>query len=68
LQAAGGIHAPADSLHDVAMGHKELFFATPTQETVLVVPELITHYMMAHGYQPPIQLRTAVAWRPPIEV
>ena len=49
-------------------GWRNLFFQVPGQDAIIVVPELIAHYIEAHGYQPPELFRDAVAWRPPLEL
>ena len=38
-------------------GHRDL---VPGEQRVYVAPELVLHYMNAHGYQPPEEFCTAV--------
>jgi hypothetical protein len=67
LEAAGGLKAPPEALRNVPSGSKELFLVLPDRAALLAAPELISHYIALHRYQPPEELRTALAWRPPIE-
>ena len=68
FEARGGVPALPESLTGLAVGFKDLFLAIPNEDAFFALPELISHYMTAHGYQPPPALREAVAWRPPVEV
>ena len=68
LEAAGGPAAPAKALRNLPMGYKDLFLAIPNRAAFFAVPELITHYIAFHGYQPPEGLREALTWRPPVEL
>ena len=68
FEAAGGLPAMPKSLDGIAVGYRDLFLRFPDQEALFAVPELISHYITAHRYQPPAALREAVAWRPPVEM
>ena len=37
----------------------------PTESVVYVAPELVTHYVEVHGYQPPVEFIAAVLACPP---
>ena len=57
--AAAGVHSCDLCLYDAeAHGSRTLFI--PGQELIYVCPELIVHYMNAHGYAPPEEFCRAV--------
>jgi len=60
----GGLHSCDLCLYEGPPGHRNLF--VPDDELVFVCPELITHYMNAHGYRPPDEFCAAVLACPPM--
>jgi len=59
-----GCHECQLCLYRGPSGNRNLF--VPSQGIVFVCPELITHYMNAHGYRPPSEFCRAVMNCPPM--
>lgn len=53
-----GVHRCDLCLYDGPLGHRNLFI--PAGDRAFVCPELITHFMNAHGYRPPEAFQAAV--------
>jgi hypothetical protein len=53
-----GVHCCDLCLYDGPPGHRNLFI--PAGDRAFICPELITHFMNAHGYRPPVEFRAAV--------
>jgi len=60
-----GFHNCDLCLYDGTPGHKNLFI--PNGRSAFVAPELIVHYMNAHGYRPPEEFCNAVLACPPMK-
>lgn len=56
--AGMGLHGCSLCQFDGAVGRKNLFI--PSGRTLYVAPELITHYIACHHYEPPEVFRSAV--------
>jgi hypothetical protein len=59
-----GLHECDLCLHRCQPGHRNLY--VPAYQKVFVAPELVAHYMNAHGYQPPDEFSSAVLACPPM--
>jgi hypothetical protein len=59
-----GLHICDICLYEGAPGTRNLF--VPCGAHVFVCPELVVHYMNAHGYRPPEEFCTAVLACPPM--
>jgi hypothetical protein len=55
---SAGFHECEMCLYDPARGHINLFI--PHGDVVFVTPELVAHYMNAHGYAPPDSVCEAI--------
>ena len=64
LPMAAGVHECDLCLYDGKKGNRHLF--VPGVGVLYVAPELIVHYMNAHGYQPPQEFCHAVLVCPPM--
>lgn len=62
--ATAGVHACDLCLYKGALGKSNLF--VPGHGFLYVCPELIVHYMNAHGYRPPAEFCHAVLACPPM--
>jgi hypothetical protein len=61
---AMGFHRCDLCLYDGPPGKRNLY--VPAAGAVFVAPELVTHYMNAHGYRPPDEFCAAVLACPPM--
>jgi hypothetical protein len=59
-----GFHRCDLCVYDGESGKRNLYI--PAGGSVLVAPELVTHYMNAHGYRPPDEFCAAVLACPPM--
>ena len=61
----GDLESSFDSLPS---GYRDLFIASHRGDGYYAVPELITHYIAKHGYQPPAEFREAIEWPRPLDL
>lgn len=61
----GNVESSFDSL---PAGYRDLFITNHGGDGYYAVPELITHYIVKHGYQPPAEFREAIKCPRPLDL